>query len=77
MFPVVRLKTSPEAGYPPHWAPAHWVALIGGALTAALVCDAFQVTTLETQAVLVAAGAPLRPLRRVASGRPPEPEQAA
>jgi hypothetical protein len=71
---VVYLRSRPGR---PQWTPAHWVALIGGALTPALVFDAFQVTTLETLAVLAAAGALLRLFRRVASGRPPEPEQAA
>jgi hypothetical protein len=63
---VVYLRSWPGR---PQWAPAHWVALIGGALTPALVCDAFQVTTLETLAVLAAAGALLRLFRRVASGQ--------
>lgn len=56
------------------WPPrTPGVALIGGALTPALVADAFRVTTLETLPVLAAAGPLLQRFRRVASGRPPEP----
>jgi hypothetical protein len=47
------------------WSASHWVALIGGALTPALLFDAFQVTSLETLAVLGAALCLLRLSRRV------------
>jgi len=65
---VTCLRSAPGR---PGWSAAHWVALLAGALTPALVFDAFQVTTLETVAVLAAAVALLRLFRRVASAPAP------
>ena len=48
------------------WSAPHWIALIAGALTPALVFDAFQVSTLETAVVIVVAAALLRLSRRAA-----------
>jgi hypothetical protein len=70
---VMYLSSRPEG---PEWSASHWVALIAGALTPAMLFDAFQVATLETVAVLAAALFLLRLFRRVEIRPAPAPAPA-